>query len=120
MASSITSGEEAFRKAESLMQSNLLAFRLAPDYESAGPLFERASVLFKVRRRSQCAKSAYREPRARAAGSAAADAPELVPTPLTTPTPPPRHPHPKTTHRTPKTSRAPSRRSSAPPSAKRK
>lgn len=48
-SSSLASAEEALRKAEAAWAPSLLSFRLSPDWETAGPLYERASTLFKVR-----------------------------------------------------------------------
>lgn len=41
--------EKVLRKAEASWSPSLLSFRLAPDWETACPLFERAALLFKVR-----------------------------------------------------------------------
>jgi hypothetical protein len=48
MASS-KQAEELLSKADTAWKPNLFSFRLGPDVEAAGPAYERASLLFKVR-----------------------------------------------------------------------
>jgi hypothetical protein len=107
--------EQLMRKAEGSMAPSLLSFRLSPDWETACPLFERAALLFKVRpgpRRKKGQEIQKTIPQTADAAPTRADADADAD--AATPTPPL-----KPNNSNPTTSRAPSRRSSARPSARR-
>jgi hypothetical protein len=52
MGEKITEADQLMKKANKYWQPSLMDFRLKPDWEAAAPLFEKAALLYKVRRGS--------------------------------------------------------------------